>query len=77
MSYERNQAISLAYRIFSAEEWGWHDNLKPTYEDVEQLFESLEQSAYKIKGFAESGRIQVHYDNKSQMYEYYLDLGAD
>jgi len=77
MSYKRNQIIGLLYRIFQAEEWTWASLHSPTYKELEEAIEDLEQSAYTAKGFAESGRIKVHYDKASQMYDYYLNLGCD
>ena len=77
MSYERDKIISLLYRIFQAEGWIWASLHSPTYKELEEAVEDLEKSAYKVKGFAESGRIKVHYDKQSQMYDYYLSLGCD
>jgi len=77
MSYERDKIIGLIYRIFQAEEWTYASLHPPTYKDIEEAIESLEQSAYEVKGFAETGRIRVHYDKQSQMYDYYLNLGSD
>ena len=75
MSYKRNQIIALLYRIFQAEDWNWCSLCCPSYEEVEKAIEDLEQSAYESKGFAECGRIRVHYDKESRMYDYYLNLG--
>lgn len=78
MSYNRNKIIALIYRIFQAEDYRWRLETKaPSYKEIEKLVESLEQDAYEVKGFAETGRIKVHYDKNSQMYDYYLNLGSD
>ena len=77
MSYKRNQIIALLYRIFQAEGWTWASLRSPTYKEIEKAVEGLEKSAYEVKGQAESGRIKVHYDKQSQIYDYYLNLGSD
>ena len=77
MSYERDKIIGLLYRIFQAEQWTWASLHSPTYKELEEAVEELEKSAYEVKGQAESGRIKVHYDKQSQIYDYYLNLGSD
>ena len=80
MSYTRDQAIALAHRIFQAEKYEWVDTAPnpPTYEQMESLFSSLEESCIENKNrSAESGRIRVEYDKESQSFEYYLHIGYD
>lgn len=78
MTYERNKIIALLHRIFEAEDYRWGlENKSPSYKEIEEIVESLEQSAYKVKGIAETGRIRVEYDKESQIYNYYLYLGMD
>lgn len=76
MSYEKNKIISLLYRIFQAEEYHWANNsIPPTFDEISEMIENLEYSAYKFKE-AESGRIRVEYDKESYIYTYYLNLGS-
>ena len=78
-TYEKNQMISLLYRIFQAENYQWYKDgtaQVPTFEEIEQSIEDLEQSALECNGVAESGRIRVSYDKESQMFDYYLCLGG-
>lgn len=77
MTYEKNKMIGLLYRIFQAEEWTWASLHSPTYKDIEKTIEDLEQSAYEVKGLAETGRIRVIYDKQGQIYDYYLNLGGN
>jgi len=78
MSYERNKIIGLLYRIFQAENYGWwKTNGVPSYEQIENVIEELEESAYKIKGYSETGRIRVNWNKDGNFYEYYFNLGVD
>lgn len=78
MTYEKNQIISLLYRIFQAENYTWGIDCKsPSYEEIEQVVEDLEKSAYEVKDQAETGRIKVYYNKESKVYDYYLNLGSD
>lgn len=77
-SYEKNKIISLLYRIFQAEEYRWGiENKIPTFDEIEEAVNNLEDSAFKVKGFVESGRIKVEYDKECKSYQYYLNLGMD
>jgi hypothetical protein len=80
-TYEKNQMLTLLYRIFQAEEYRWFhkdgEEGVPTLEKIEEVVEGLEQSAWDVKGFAESGRIRVHYDKETKSFEYYLNLGGN
>jgi hypothetical protein len=79
MSYERNQIISLLYRIFQAEEYRWslEGILKiPTFKDIENSVSELEYKAENCKSFVEGGRIRVEYNKESKCFNYYLYLGA-
>lgn len=79
MSYERNQMISLLYRIFQAERYFWIDKNgernMPTYENIDETLNKLEADAEKCKGFAETGRLRVEYDKEGQCFDYYFNLG--
>jgi hypothetical protein len=78
-TYEKNQMISLLYRIFQAEDYRWYKDgtdSVPTFKEIEQLIYELEQSALECNGVAESGRIRVSYDKETQMFDYYLVLGG-
>jgi hypothetical protein len=79
MSYERNQIISLLYRIFQAEEYKWYDNNRgekiPTFDEIEKTVETLEEKAIEFRGISETGRIKVEYDKDSQSFDYYFHLG--
>lgn len=79
MSYERNQIISLLYRIFQEERYLWYDNNGnekiPTFDEIEKVIEILEVDAVEGKGIAETGRIRVEYDKENQRFDYYFHLG--
>jgi hypothetical protein len=78
-TYEKNQILTLLYRIFQAEEFRWYNDNKygvPTFEQIEETVEGLEADALECKGTAESGRIRVHYDKETQTFDYYLSLGG-
>ena len=76
-SYERNKIIALIYRVFQAEEWNYTKIFPPSYKEIEKVVESLESSAYEVKGHAESGRIMVCYNKDTKTYSYYLSLGEN
>ena len=78
-NYEKNRVLSLLYRIFQAEEFTWYKNgirNVPTFEEIEETVEGLEQNALECKGVAETGRIRVSYDKETQTFDYYLSLGG-
>lgn len=78
-TYEKNQILSLLYRIFQAEDYRWFNQNKdyvPTFEEIERTVDGLESAALECKGAAETGRIRVVYDKESQTFEYYLSLGG-
>jgi len=78
-SYEKNQIISLLYRIFQAEDYRWFkdgEEKVPTFDEIEETIEGLEADALECKGTAETGRIRVHYDKETQTFDYYLSLGG-
>jgi len=76
MSYERDKMIGLLARLFKVEDWKWYNdggyNI-PTYEEIEQELDRLEQVAEKEK-IVETGRIRIEYDKATQTYDYYLHL---
>ena len=77
-TYEKNQMLSLLYRIFQAEDYRWFKDGKesvPTFEEIESNVEELEADALKYKE-AESGRIRVHYNKETDSFDYYLSLGG-
>jgi hypothetical protein len=79
-TYEKNKMVSLLYRIFQAEGYQWYKDNKyitPTFEEIEETIDSLEQDALECKGIAETGRIRVHYDKETESFEYYLNLGGN
>jgi hypothetical protein len=78
-TYEKNQMLSLLYRIFQAENYQWYNNgaaTVPTFEQIEESVEELETSAISCHGAAESGRIRVSYDKETDSFHYYLSLGG-
>lgn len=78
-TYEKNQMLTLLYRIFQAEEYQWFNDgimTTPTYQQIEEAVNSLEVSAIESKGTSESGRIRVYYDKETESFEYYLNLGG-
>jgi hypothetical protein len=78
-TYEKNQMISLLYRIFQAENYQWFKNGAysiPTFEEIKETIEELEADSIKDKGAVESGRIRVRYDKETQTFDYYLNLGG-
>jgi len=76
MSYEKNKILGLLYRIFQAEEYTWGvTKISPSFSEIEKTVNDLEQSAFEVKGFAETGRIKVLYDKDCKSYTYYLNLG--
>jgi len=80
MSYERNKIIGLLYRIFQAEDFQWYKDgamKTPSYNEIEEFIEELEESAYKCKGSSETGRVRVNWDKEANMYEYFFNLGVD
>ena len=78
MSYKRNQILSLLYRIFQAEDYRWGlERAVPTHTEIDEAVTNLEESAFGVKGTAESGRIRVVYDKVGKTYSYYLSLGED
>jgi hypothetical protein len=76
MSYNRNKAISLIYRVFQVERYTWgNSKTPPTHDEIEECVTDLENSAYSCMGGAESGRIRVNYNSDCDFYEYYLNCG--
>jgi len=78
-TYEKNQMISLLYRIFQAEGYRWFKHgidKVPTFEEIEETIERLEADALECKGAVEAGRIRVSYDKEAKMFDYYLSLGG-
>lgn len=79
MNYERNQIISLLYRIFQAEEYRWYleNTLKiPTFNDIENSVSELEYKAENCKDVVECGRIRVKYNKENKSFDYYFNLGS-
>lgn len=79
MSYERNQIISLLYRIFQAEKYLWYNKKGegkiPTHEEITNCLESLEIAAEKA-GVVETGKLRVEYDKQTKIFDYYFNLGS-